>query len=222
MLLLLTPAAFIMTISLHAQLNRSENSTGNPDSLSPELRRLLSFDSAQHHFIWPDVVRGSMTSNLDSNYSRILALKKRYKELVPAGYEVYIFFDPAGGSKYGETYDLTIRRKIKGKKLHYREMFDPHGNRSSDLIKAVPGWEYGTIMEIRKLLKEARCAGIENGEVTCIYYMRGYRYLFFPNDLTTAEKEQYDDRKRFFFYGSNIVIDINKRSAESYPLREPS
>lgn len=217
----------LLTLQLHAQKDRSTASTYGYDSLTFETFKMISSDSSQKHFqpVWPSVIRRMMTNNLDSNYDKVLALQKRYKELVPAGYEVYIFFNHADSSRSGETYDITIRRAGKGRKEVYTNRIDgmdPHNNKSARLIRASLGWEYRTIMEIRRLLKEAGCAGIENGGVTCIYYSKEYRYLFFPKDLTMAEQEKYDDQKRFFFYRKNIVIDMNKKVTESLPDRDPS
>jgi len=220
-------AIVLLPAYLHsnAQNDRQADKTSTIDSLRPELHRLLSFDSSQQHFTWSGALIRAMTSNLDSNYNKILALKNRYQQLVPAGYRVYLFFHTATGNKYGETYDITIRRSGKKGKLRYTRPFEPHNDRSMSIIRTTLGWDYGTIMEIRRLLKETHCSGIENSEVVCIYYLKGipdYRYLFFPKDLTSAELEKYSDRQRFFFYKKNIVLEVNKKVSESLPQREPS
>jgi hypothetical protein len=73
------------------------------------------------------------------------------------------------------------------------------------------GWTNETLTIIKKLLAEANCVSIKNGNITTIGFARSgmgkYYFLLFDNDLTSAQIKEYNDGCRYIFYKKNIVLE---------------
>jgi len=72
-------------------------------------------------------------------------------------------------------------------------------------------WTNETLAIIKKLLSDANCVSIENGQITTIGFARSgmgkYSYLLFDNNLTAAQVKQYNDGCIYIYYKNNIVLE---------------
>ena len=72
-------------------------------------------------------------------------------------------------------------------------------------------WTNETLKTIKKMLVDANCVSIENGENTKIGFARSgfgkYSYLLFNKDLTTEQIKEYNDGCSYIFYKNNIVLE---------------
>jgi hypothetical protein len=71
-------------------------------------------------------------------------------------------------------------------------------------------WNDATLKIIKKLLIDANCISIENGEVFDIGFARSglglYSYLLFNTDLNADQIQRNNDGCNFIFYKKNIVL----------------
>ena len=154
--------------------------------------------------------RKDAISNIDSNYSAILALKDMYLKIVPEGHIVYVNFNPPLKS-FGESVDIRAQN-IHSDMPTYLVLVDhvdlKDNSLDSSLLKL--GWDRSTLYMIRSELQKTNCASIENGNTTEIGFNvnrhGSYTYLIFNYDLDKKSIEEFSSACYNLVYNKNIVI----------------
>ena len=163
-------------------------------------------------FSMPRSSKKELIKNIDSNYARIYHLKTEYAKLVPANYEVDIEFNPEDKLlNMGKTVDISITHTVNGKRHTYQDWNLPHNsNKLNEMLKMI-GWNEKTLEIISKLLTDAHCVSIANGEPTLIGFARSgmgkYFYKLFDKNLTTDQVKQYTNGCTDIFYKKNIILE---------------
>ena len=153
-----------------------------------------------------------LVSNIDSNFEKINFLETSYSKLVPKDYIVFIEFNPE--DKFlmtKESIDLRIEHKINEPNNFKQDWgLEYNSNKLSQMLEPLK-WTNETIKLIKRLLSDANCVSIENGDVTTIGFARSgmgkYSFKFFNNDLTSDEIKEYNNGCTFIFYKKNIVLE---------------
>lgn len=163
-------------------------------------------------FSRPRSHKKEMISNIDSNFDKINFLKTAYSKLVPDGFIVSIEFNPASKvAMTKETIDLKIEHKTNNESDLKQDWNMPlNSNKLAQMIKQL-NWTNETLINIKKLLADANCVSIENGEITTIGFARSgmgkYYFKLFDNDLTSQQINQYNDGCTYIYYKRNIVLE---------------
>jgi hypothetical protein len=160
----------------------------------------------------PRSSKKELTSNIDSNFNKIIVLKNSYLRLVPKGYIVSIEFNPAGKvTTEEESIDLMIEHTDNigtDVKQEWRLAYD--APKLNEMVKPL-NWTNETIQSIKKLLADANCVSIKNGEITTIGFARSgmgkYSFKLFDIDLTKEEISHYNNGCMYIFYKKNIVLE---------------
>ncbi|MAC84256.1 MAG: hypothetical protein CL624_08985 [Arcobacter sp.] len=156
-------------------------------------------------------------NNLKTNENNIKTLIKEYSELVPDSLSVFIEFNPKDiVLSTNESVDLRIHSNRKNKnggiELDFQEWNLPLN--SEVLLEQINnlGWNKNTLSDIKKLLDNAKCCSIENGEISTVGFARSgmgkYSYKFFKNDLTKEEQSKFNDGCLYIYYDRNIVLEF--------------
>lgn len=78
-------------------------------------------------------------------------------------------------------------------------------------------WTNATLTTIKKLLADAHCVSIENGQIAVIGFARSglgkYSYLWFNTNLTAKQIKMYNDGCNSIFYKNNIVLEYEGGAA---------
>ena len=160
----------------------------------------------------PKSSKKELTKNIDLNYEKINTLKIQYAKLVPVNYTVSIEFNPENKIvSTKETIDLKIVL-LKDKETSVTQEWNLEYNSQKlnsmlDMLK----WTNKTLIIIKKLLTDANCVSIENGQITTIGFARSgmgkYSYLLFNNNLTAAQVKQYNNGCSDIYYKNNIILE---------------
>ena len=163
-------------------------------------------------FSLPRSSRQALIKNIDSNYDKIDQLKREYAKLVPINYEVLIEFNP--GNKLideKESIDLSITKYENGGTEVTQDWNLPYNSDKLDRMLTMIHWNYKTLSAIKKLLADAHCVSIENGDPVTIGFARSgmgkYSYKLFDHDLTSDQIKQYNNGCIYIFYKLNIVLE---------------
>ena len=160
----------------------------------------------------PSSSKKALISNVDANYDKIAYLRTQYAKLVPPNYEVLIEFNPENKLiDEQESIDLRITElKNKETKVLQDWRLPYNSNKLNDLLKIIQ-WDAGTLAIIKKLLLDAHCVSIENGEITTIGFARSgmgkYSYRWFEKDLTRDQIKNWNNGCSDIFYKRNIVLE---------------
>lgn len=160
----------------------------------------------------PKSSKNELTENIDLNYEKINTLKNQYTRLVPANYTVSVEFNPENKIlSTKETIDLKIII-LKDKETTVTQEWNLEYNSPKlNSMLAMLKWTNETLTIIKKLLRDANCISIENGQITTIGFARSgmgkYSYLLFDNILTAAQVKQYNDGCSYIYYKNNIVLE---------------
>jgi len=125
---------------------------------------------------------------------------------------VSIEFNPADKiTMMKETIDLKIEDTSNNQsKLTQDWNLEYHSKKLSEMIKPL-GWTNETLQTVKKLLANAHCISIENGEMTTIGFARSgmgkYFFILFDNNLTDNQIKEYNDGCTYIFYKKNIVLE---------------
>ena len=124
-------------------------------------------------FSMPRSSKKELISNIDSNFDKITLLKNSFLKLVPNDYIVSIEFNPADKIvSTNESIDIAIEHKYN-KQSDYKKEWNLEYNSKvlAQMIEPL-GWINETLTTIKKLLSDANCVSIDNGEITTIGFAR--------------------------------------------------
>ena len=80
----------------------------------------------------------------------------------------------------------------------------------TQMIKPL-GWTNATLTTIKKLLADANCVSIENGDITTVGFARSgmgkYSFKLFDKDLSSEQIKEYNDGCMYIFHKKNIVLE---------------
>ncbi len=134
-----------------------------------------------------------LIANIDSNFDKINYLKAEYSKLVPKGYIVSIEFNPENKIvNTKESIDLKIEKLGSTGPVDQDWNLEYNSDKLNQMTKPL-NWTNETLKIIKKLLVDANCVSIENGETTIIGFARSgmgkYSFVLFDNDLTKEESK---------------------------------
>jgi hypothetical protein len=168
----------------------------------------------------PTSNKHKLIQNIDSNYKKVIYLKNEYSKLVPKNYIVSIEFNPAITLfKTKESIDLKIEKNENNKNTVSQEWnLVYNSNKVNQMLKPL-NWDSDALKMVKKLLEEAKCVSIENGEIATIGFARSgmgkYYYKIFNGNLTDEQIKDYNDGCTFIFYKNNIVLEYGGGAAGS-------
>jgi len=160
----------------------------------------------------PKSSKKELIQNIDLNYEKINILKTQYAKLVPANYTVSIEFNHENKIvSTKETIDLKITLLENKETTVTQEWNLEYNSKKLTSMLAMLKWNNETLTSIKKLLTDANCVSIENGQITTIGFSRSgmgkYSYLLFDNNLTATQVKQYNNGCRDIYYKNNIVLE---------------
>lgn len=176
----------------------------------------------------PRSSKSDLIENFEHKKSEIQKLKTEYSKLVPGDYIVEIEFEPENkiftineqitikiykpddGSNSGDENSNEVQRNDGLKVISQNWNLEPDSEELKNVIQSI-GWTNETLAEIKRLLDEANCISIENGEITTVGFARSgfgkYSYIIFDKTLNSKEKEEYNNGCEYIFYKDNIVLE---------------
>jgi hypothetical protein len=166
----------------------------------------------------PKSSKNELIKNIDLNYEKISVLKSEYAKLVPDNYTVSIEFNPENKIvSTKESVDLMIKLyKNKETTITQEWNLEYNSNKLHKML-ALLKWNNKTLTTIKKLLADANCVSIENGQTSTIGFARSgmgkYSYVLFDNDLRSEQMKQYNDGCNYIFYKKNIVLEYEGGAA---------
>jgi hypothetical protein len=160
----------------------------------------------------PRSSKKELIRNIDSNYDKIDHLKTEYAKLVPDNYTIMIEFEPEDNLvNTKESIDLRITFDDHKESKVYQDWNLPFNSDKLDKMLAIVGWSNKTLTIIKKLLTDAHCVSIENGEIGEIGFSRSgmgkYFYMLFDKDLTSKELKYYNNGCNYIYYKDRIVLE---------------
>jgi hypothetical protein len=163
-------------------------------------------------FSMPRSSKKELISNIDSNFDKITLLKNSFLKLVPNDYIVSIEFNPADNiASTKESIDISIEHKYNNQSDYKKEWNLEYNSKVLDQMIKPLGWTNETLTTIKKLLSEANCVSIDNGDITTIGFARSgmgkYYFKMFDNDLNEDQIKQYNDGCTYIYYKKNIVLE---------------
>jgi hypothetical protein len=165
-----------------------------------------------------------LIENFENKKKEIQNLKNEYFKLVPKNYVVEIEFEPESKIiNVSEQITIKIYKIIESSKssskLQRNDNLEvvsqnwnlkPDSKELEEILKTL-NWTNHTLIEIKKLLKDANCISIENGKVTTIGFARSgmglYSYKIFETILTSKQKTEYNNGCEYIYYKDNIVLE---------------
>ncbi len=159
----------------------------------------------------PRSSKNELIKNIDTNYRKIELLKNQYQQLVPKGFVVSIEFNsPDKFLDTKETIDLRILQQSGIEKKVFQEWNLEYDSQKLQKMLVMLKWTKTTLNNIKKLIKDANCISVENGEITTIGFARSglgkYSYMLFNKDLEPDNIKKYNDGCEHIFYKKNIVL----------------
>jgi len=163
-------------------------------------------------FSMPRSSKKELISNIDSNFDKISLLKTAYLKLVPRDYIISIEFNPADKiASTKESIDLKIEH-INNKERDFKQEWNLEYNsrKLAQMINPL-GWTNATLTTIKKLLADANCVSIKNGDITTVGFARSgmgkYSFKLFDKDLSSEQIKEYTDGCTYIFHKKNIVLE---------------
>lgn len=168
-----------------------------------------------------------LINNLENKKTEIQNLKNEYVKLVPKDYFVEIEFEAESKIlNVPEQITIKIYKTVKENKkskdnnvikrndnlelVSQNWNLKPNSQELDQILKTL-NWTSHTLIEIKKLLKEANCISIKNGKVTTIGFARSgmglYSYKIFEAELTAKQKEEYNNGCEYIYYKDKIVLE---------------
>lgn len=153
-----------------------------------------------------------LVANIDSNYKNISLLKLEYLKLVPKNYSVSIEFNPAEKIiNTKESIDLTVEHTANNQTDVKQDWnLEYNSKKLAEMLKPL-NWTIETLDNIKKLLKDANCVSISNGDVTTVGFARSgmgkYSFKLFNNKLTDDQIKKYNGGCTYIFLKDNIVLE---------------
>ncbi len=175
----------------------------------------------------PESSKKELIENYENKKTEILKLKQEYPKFVPKDYIVDIEFEPENKIlivteqltikiyKINNNSDKSngnnaIQRNDNLKVVSQNWNLKPGSKELEEVLKSI-GWTSRTLTEIKKLLENANCISIENGNVSTIGFARSgmgkYYYKVFEKPLTKQQKDKYDNGCEYIYYKDNVVLE---------------
>ena len=160
----------------------------------------------------PRSSRNELKANIDSNFEKISLLRKSFPTLIPKGYVVSIEFNPPNNLMMTkESVDMMIKDTTsKESKVKQEWNMEFNSEKLEQMLKRI-NWTNETLMNVKKLLADAKCISIKNGNTCTLGFARSgmgkYSFVLFKNDLTPDEIKEYNDGCTYIFYKNNIVLE---------------
>ena len=175
----------------------------------------------------PKSSKKELIENFENKKTELQNLKKEYFKFVPKNYFVEIELEAESKIlnvpeqitiKIYKTISVTENQKGNNvvKRNENLELVSknwnlkPNSKELEEILKTL-NWTRQTIIEIKKLLKQANCISIENGKVTTIGFARSgmglYSYKIFEKELTSKQKTEYNNGCEYIYYKDNIVLE---------------
>ena len=170
----------------------------------------------------PRSSKDELVQNLESHQKEIFKLIKQYKKLVPDSLTVDIEFNSANNIvMMPASIDLKVY-PYSGAGLSQWNL--EYNSPELDSTLASLGWDYKTLSKIENLLNAANCTSILNGEITEIGFARSgmgkYYYMIFDSDLTSDQKNEYNDSCMYIPYNDKIVLMYGSGAIGSFCFPE--
>jgi hypothetical protein len=168
----------------------------------------------------PRSSKKEMVNNIDSNYYKIEFLRSEYIKLAPKNCIVSIEFNPGNPDfNIKESIDMRISKTENNETTVSQDWSMEYGSEKLKMMLKQVGWGEETMDKIKKLLIEADCISIENGEITTVGFGRSglglYSFLMFNADLTKKQINLYNDGCRYIYLKKNIVLQYEGGAAGS-------
>nr|WP_320119517.1 hypothetical protein [uncultured Marinifilum sp.] len=170
--------------------------------------------------------KDDLVENYELKKTAIHELKTSFDSIVPDGFKIYIEF------KDKKNIDLWVYEKSDSidKKMiclfqqwdinPYDYVMEPmtkydsseYAPKTKDLglVKEKLNWTENTFIEIKKILDNANCISIENGEPAEIGFARSgmgkYFYYIFQDPIPGNEIENWNDSCSYIYYDSKMVL----------------
>jgi len=170
--------------------------------------------------------KDDLVENYELNKTAIHKLKTTYDNIVPDGFEIYIEF------KGQNSIDMWVYEKTDSidKKMTclfqqwdinpYDYVMEPMTKYDSseyapetndlDLVKKKLNWNENTFVEIKKILDNANCISIINGEPSDIGFARSgmgkYFYHIFHDPIPETEIKNWNDSCSYIYYEPKMVL----------------
>jgi len=163
----------------------------------------------------PQSGKKELIENYENKHAEILTLLQEYRKFIPENYIVDVEFEPESKIlTMPEQISIKIYRAVnQGDKLDVISRnwnLEKNSEEMGEILKSI-NWTSQTLTEVQRLLKNANCISIKNGQVTTIGYARSgmgqYSYKIFENPLTPEQKKQYDNGCEYIYYKENIVLE---------------
>lgn len=158
----------------------------------------------------PRSSKQELINNITKKRSELLALSKGYNALVPAGYTVFVEFNPADDIfTMPATIDLHIygKEKTKEDKGYQLKYGSPELKKQLKRI----GWTEQTLEKAKQLLATANCISIQNGAAyNEIGFARSgmgkYGMLLAPKPFNAKEISEYSDDCHYIYYENYLIL----------------
>jgi len=168
-----------------------------------------------------------LIDNYENKKTEIQNLKNEYFKIVPENYFVEIEFEAESKILYiPEQITIkiykTINKTENSKDSNVLKRNDnlelvsqnwnlkPNSKELEEILKTL-NWTSQTLLEIKKLLKEANCISIKNGIITTIGFARSgmglYSYKIFDTELTPKQKTEYNNGCEYIYYKDKVVLE---------------
>ncbi|MGB6093948.1 MAG: hypothetical protein WBF83_09330 [Moheibacter sp.] len=168
-----------------------------------------------------------LVENYEKNQTKIENLISEYLKMIPKNYVIDIEFEPEN-----KIFTIPEQITIKIFKIKDEDEKDDESNevQRSDNLKIISinrdlrwgseelltvlnsiDWTNETLLNLKKLLEEANCVSIKNGEIINVGFARSgmgkYYYNFFKNSLNNNQIKQYNDGCNYIYYKNNVVLE---------------
>ncbi len=218
----------VVTCSLHAQefnKNIDKDSLFQvilkrvPEHLKQDLVETYNSGNTQSKefllFMLADepVSKNDIIENITNNFKNIEILKDGFKKLVPENTNVSVEFNPKGVLvNTNESIDIRVSKLENGSFITvYQEWRLENDAPALQQILEYLKWNHQTLIQLKELLKSAKCISIANGEMITIGFARSgmgkYSFNLFDHNLTKEEINEYNDGCTYIFYKDNIVLE---------------
>ena len=170
--------------------------------------------------------KDDLVENYELNKTAIYELKTDYDRIVPDGFKIYIEFKDKNSIDLW-VYEKTDSANKKMTCLFQQWNINPYDyelepmtkydsseyapkTKDLDLVKEKLNWTENAFVEIKKILDNANCISIENGEPSEIGFARSgmgkYFYYIFHDPIPENEIEKWNDSCSYIYYEPKMVL----------------
>lgn len=170
--------------------------------------------------------KDDLVENYELNKTAIHELKTTFDNIVPDGFKIYIEFNDQNNIDLW-VYEKTDSEEKKMTCLFQEWDINPYDyvmepmtkydsseyapkTKDLDLVKEKLNWTENTFVEIKKILDNANCISIKNGEPSEIGFARSgmgkYFYHIFHYPIPKNEIENWNDSCTYIYYEPKMVL----------------